>query len=151
MFVSSLTNSDFSSFWLYPNFCHKKHLVFFFLNKLRLFDKNSALFIFQCTMCAFGADCVLKTTMPTYYVDHWHCPFFNVQCVYFLHNFYLFYEVFTVSLTAYLLYHTFMCLSSTFLKLFKFFRFSLTFLPLLSELDYYITFAWVCQDFFKVF
>ena len=118
MFVSSLTNSDFSSFWLYPNFCHKKHLVFFFLNKLRLFDKNSALFIFQCTICAFGADCVLKTTMPTYYVDHWHCPFFNVQCVYFLHNFYLFYEVFTVSLTAYLLYHTFMCLSSTFLKLF---------------------------------
>ena len=51
MFVSSLTNSDFSSFWLYANFCHKKHLVFFFLNKLRLFDKNSALFIFQCTMC----------------------------------------------------------------------------------------------------
>ena len=50
MFVSSLTNSDFSSFWLYPNFCHKKHLVFFFLNKLRLFDKNSALFIFQCTI-----------------------------------------------------------------------------------------------------
>ena len=118
MFVSSLTNSDFSSFWLYPNFCHKKHLVFFFLNKLRLFDKNSALFIFQCTMCAFGAYCVLKTTMPTYYVDHWHCPFFNVQCVYFLHNFYLFYEVFTVSLTAYLLYHTFVRLSSTFLKLF---------------------------------
>ena len=62
MFVSSLTNSDFSSFWLYPNFCHKKHLVFFFLNKLRLFDKNSALFIFQCTICAFGADCVFIFT-----------------------------------------------------------------------------------------
>lgn len=135
MFVSSLTNSDFSSFWLYPNFCHKKHLVFFFLNKLRLFDKNSALFIFQCTICAFGADCVLKTTMPTYYVDHWHCPFFNVQFTQFLPLLRGFY---CLTDSLFIISH-FRAFVKYFFKTFlSFFRFSLTFLSLLSELDYYI-------------
>ena len=88
MFVSSLTNSDFSSSFYIRISVIKNTWFFSFLASFACFDKNSALFIFQCTMCAFGACCVLKTTMPTYYVIHWHCPFFNVQCLPLFQGFY---------------------------------------------------------------
>ena len=47
MFFSSLLNSDFS-FVCFPNFCHKKLFCF---REYLFTDKNSALFIFQCTIC----------------------------------------------------------------------------------------------------
>ena len=132
MFVSSLTNSDFSSFWLYPNFCHKKHLVFFFLNKLRLFDKNSALFIFQCTICAFGADCVFIFTQFLPLLRGFYCltdslfiiSHFHVFVKYFFKLFwsFLFLPDFPVaSQRTWLLYHIRLSLSRLFLKFFNLF------------------------------
>ena len=47
MFFSSLLNSDYS-FVCFPNFCHKKLFCF---REYLFTAKNSALFIFQCTIC----------------------------------------------------------------------------------------------------
>ena len=142
--LSELVSSNFRTFKVpltffvivIPNFCHKKLIVFV---NFSFTDKNSALFIFQCTIFL---DCVLKTTKVSSDFFSKALSIFQctiLRCPHFV--------------TAYLLYHICFGLSSFFSKLFQksfselFFRLT----ALNRRLIYFTTFFPFCQYFFSTF
>ena len=66
-----------SSFFLNPNFCHKKLKFLYFTHLFDVLDKNSALFIFQGTFCCLIGDSLVILTHPFTFVNTFFKIFFN--------------------------------------------------------------------------